>query len=134
MKKQIFAGALLAASVAFAPLAHADIVIGLVANGVAVSIGLMIGILSGYMRGLIGSALMRFTDLMMAFPALLLAIVLAALLRPSLWIVAMVIALVNVRAGRRAPAASSPGKQRCPGGRNTRTSSSGWSARPAARA
>ncbi|MCA0343561.1 MAG: branched-chain amino acid ABC transporter substrate-binding protein, partial [Proteobacteria bacterium] len=31
MKKQIFAGALLAASVAFAPLAHADIVIGLVA-------------------------------------------------------------------------------------------------------
>ena len=38
---------------------------------------------------------MRFTDLMMAFPALLLAIVLAALLHPSLWIVAMVIALVN---------------------------------------
>ena len=31
MKKQIFAGALLAASVAFAPLAHADIVVGLIA-------------------------------------------------------------------------------------------------------
>jgi ABC-type dipeptide/oligopeptide/nickel transport system permease subunit len=46
-------------------------------------------------RGIVGNALMRFTDLMMAFPALLLAIVLAALLRPSLWIVAMVIALVN---------------------------------------
>jgi len=39
--------------------------------------------------------LMRFTDLMMAFPALLLAIVLAALFRPSLWIVALVIAMVN---------------------------------------
>jgi peptide/nickel transport system permease protein len=38
---------------------------------------------------------MRFTDLMMAFPALLLAIVLAATFRPSLWIVALVIALVN---------------------------------------
>jgi peptide/nickel transport system permease protein len=38
---------------------------------------------------------MRFTDLMMAFPALLLAICLAAILSPSLWIVAMVIALVN---------------------------------------
>ncbi|QHG72678.1 MULTISPECIES: ABC transporter permease [Ensifer] len=75
--------------------ARTSLVIGLVANGVAVSIGLMIGILSGYMRGLIGNALMRFTDLVMAFPALLLAIVLAALLRPSLWIVAMVIALVN---------------------------------------
>ena len=38
---------------------------------------------------------MRFTDLMMAFPALLLAIALAAILKPSLWIVALVIALVN---------------------------------------
>ncbi|MDW5316545.1 ABC transporter permease [Rhizobium sp. PL01] len=75
--------------------ARTSLIIGLVANGIAVTIGLMIGILSGYMRGLVGNALMRFTDLMMAFPALLLAIVLAALLRPSLWIVAMVIALVN---------------------------------------
>ncbi|WP_457298437.1 ABC transporter permease [Phyllobacterium sp. P5_D12] len=72
-----------------------SLVIGLVANGIAVAIGLFIGILSGYLRGFVGGLLMRFTDLMMAFPALLLAIVLAALLRPSLWIVAMVIALVN---------------------------------------
>ncbi len=75
--------------------ARTSLVIGLVANGIAVTIGLLIGILSGYLRGFLGNALMRFTDLMMAFPALLLAIVLAALLRPSLWIVAMVIALVN---------------------------------------
>ncbi len=75
--------------------ARTSLVIGLAANGIAVAIGLLIGILAGYMRGIIGNILMRFTDLMMAFPALLLAIVLAALLRPSLWIVAMVIALVN---------------------------------------
>ncbi|HEY0123236.1 MAG TPA: ABC transporter permease [Rhizobium sp.] len=75
--------------------ARTSLIIGLVANGIAVGIGLVIGIAAGYMRGLFGNILMRFTDLMMAFPALLLAIVLAALLRPSLWIVAMVIALVN---------------------------------------
>ncbi|MGB8819107.1 MAG: ABC transporter permease, partial [Rhizobiaceae bacterium] len=75
--------------------ARTSLVIGLVANGIAVTIGLMVGILAGYMRGWVGNVLMRFTDLMMAFPALLLAIVLAAMLRPSLWIVAMVIALVN---------------------------------------
>jgi len=75
--------------------ARTSLIIGLVANGIAVAIGLTIGIIAGYMRGLAGNILMRFTDLMMAFPALLLAIVLAALLRPSLWIVAMVIALVN---------------------------------------
>ena len=38
---------------------------------------------------------MRFTDLMMAFPALLLAIALAAIFQPVLWIVALVIAMVN---------------------------------------
>ena len=75
--------------------ARTSLVIGLVANGVAVAIGLMVGIVAGYVRGFVSNALMRFTDLMMAFPALLLAIVLAALLKPSLWIVAMVIALVN---------------------------------------
>jgi peptide/nickel transport system permease protein len=75
--------------------ARTSLIIGLVANGVAVFIGLFVGILAGYLRGWIGNLLMRFTDLMMAFPALLLAIVLAAMLRPSLWIVALVIALVN---------------------------------------
>ncbi|TCU15365.1 ABC transporter permease [Rhizobium sullae] len=75
--------------------ARTSLVIGLVANGIAVAIGLFIGIVAGYLRGFASNVLMRFTDLMTAFPALLLAIMLAALLRPSLWIVAMVIALVN---------------------------------------
>ncbi|NRA87859.1 MAG: ABC transporter permease [Rhizobiales bacterium] len=72
-----------------------SLIIGVVANGVAVTIGAFVGITAGYFRGLIGSILMRFTDLMMAFPALLLAIVLAAIFKPSIWIVAMVIAMVN---------------------------------------
>ena len=75
--------------------ARTSLVIGVVANGVAVLIGMIVGVVAGYLGGLIGNVVMRFTDLMMAFPALLLAIVLAALLRPSLWIVALVIALVN---------------------------------------
>ncbi|MER8796501.1 ABC transporter permease [Mesorhizobium sp. M0984] len=75
--------------------ARTSLIIGIVANGVALLIGTLVGITAGYFRGWIGSALMRFTDLMMVFPALLLAICLAAVLQPSLWIVAMVIALVN---------------------------------------
>jgi peptide/nickel transport system permease protein len=75
--------------------ARTSLAIGLVANGVAVAIGMIVGIVAGYFGGLSGNLLMRFTDLMMAFPALLLAIVLAAILHPSLWIVALVIALVN---------------------------------------
>jgi peptide/nickel transport system permease protein len=75
--------------------ARTSLIIGIVANGVALTIGTLVGVTAGYFRGWIGSALMRFTDLMMAFPALLLAICLAAVFQPSLWIVAMVIALVN---------------------------------------
>jgi peptide/nickel transport system permease protein len=75
--------------------ARTSLVIGLVANGVAVAIGMIVGMVAGYLGRSIGGALMRFTDLMMAFPALLLAIVLAALLHPSLWIVALAIAMVN---------------------------------------
>ncbi|PDQ19738.1 peptide ABC transporter permease [Mesorhizobium sanjuanii] len=75
--------------------ARTSLIIGIVANGVALSIGTLVGVTAGYFRGWIGSVLMRFTDLMMAFPALLLAICLAAVFEPSLWIVAMVIALVN---------------------------------------
>ncbi|WP_103255629.1 ABC transporter permease [Tabrizicola aquatica] len=75
--------------------AQTSLIIGVVANGLALVIGTLVGITAGFYRGWIGGILMRFTDLMMAFPALLLAICLAALFQPSLWIVALVIALVN---------------------------------------
>lgn len=75
--------------------ARTSLIIGIVANGAAVFIGAFLGIVAGYLKGKIGTAIMRFTDLMMAFPALLLAIALAAIFKPSLWIVALVIALVN---------------------------------------
>ena len=75
--------------------ARTSLIIGVVANGTAVAIGTMLGLIAGYAGGWLGGAVMRFTDLMMAFPALLLAIALAAIFAPSLWIVAMVIALVN---------------------------------------
>ncbi len=75
--------------------ARTSLIIGVVANGAAVTVGTLLGVVAGYVRGWVGAAIMRFTDLMMAFPALLLAIALAAIFTPSLWIVAMVIALVN---------------------------------------
>jgi peptide/nickel transport system permease protein len=75
--------------------ARTSLMIGVAANTTAVALGALIGLLAGYLQGPIGFALMRFTDLMIAFPALLLAIALAAIFAPSLWIVAMVIAMVN---------------------------------------
>lgn len=75
--------------------AQTSLIIGVVANGIALTVGTVIGVFGGFLRSWVGVALMRFTDLMMCFPALLLAIVLSAIFTPSLWIVAMVIAMVN---------------------------------------
>lgn len=75
--------------------AQTSLLIGIVANGIAVAVGTALGLIAGYMRGFAGAAIMRLTDLMMAFPPLLLAIALAAILKPGLNIVILVIALVN---------------------------------------
>lgn len=75
--------------------ARTSLLIGIVANGIAVLIGTALGLVAGYVRGWTGAAIMRLTDLMMAFPPLLLAIALAAVLKPGLNIVILVIALVN---------------------------------------
>ena len=75
--------------------ARISLIVGLVANGIAVVIGTVVGVAAGYLRGWVEIVLMRLTDIMTAFPALVLAIALAAVLGPSLWIVALVIALVN---------------------------------------
>src|SRR3546814_61779 len=75
--------------------ARTALVIGVAANGAALLIGTLLGTVAGFLRGWVGAAIMRFTDLMMAFPSLLLAVALAAIFGASLWIVALVIALVN---------------------------------------
>ena len=75
--------------------ARISLLIGVIANAVALSIGTILGTAAGYSKGWVGTVFMRATDMMMAFPALILAIALAAILRPSLWIVALVIAMVN---------------------------------------
>lgn len=51
---------------------------------IAVTVGVLIGCISGYVGGVVDDALMRFTDLFLAFPALILAMAIAASLGPSL--------------------------------------------------
>ncbi len=74
--------------------ARVSLVIGIVANGLAVLIGVVLGAIGGYFSGAVGMVVMRVTDVMMAFPILLLAIALVAVLKPSIWIIIAVIAFV----------------------------------------
>jgi len=71
-----------------------SLTVGVLANLVAITIGVLIGAVAGFIGGWGESLLMRFTETMMAFPTLLLAIALVAILRPSLWIIIFVIGIV----------------------------------------
>jgi peptide/nickel transport system permease protein len=66
-----------------------------VATSLTVLIGVTIGVCAGYFSGWVDTVLMRFTDVVLAFPALLLAIALAALFEPGLTAILVVIILVS---------------------------------------
>jgi len=56
----------------------------LVVLSIAPAVGVMLGVVAGFQGGLVDEILMRFTDLFMAFPAIILAIAIAATLGASL--------------------------------------------------
>jgi peptide/nickel transport system permease protein len=57
---------------------------GLVILALAASTGTVVGLVAGYVGGLVDEVLMRVTDMFLAFPALILAMCVAAALGPSL--------------------------------------------------
>jgi peptide/nickel transport system permease protein len=58
--------------------------VGLVAVGIACGIGVAVGLASGYYGGILDLGLMRLVDLMLAFPGILLALAIVAILGPGL--------------------------------------------------
>jgi peptide/nickel transport system permease protein len=59
--------------------ARTSMIVGLVAVAGAGLFGLLVGLVSGYARGIVDTVIMRVIDVQLAFPAILLAIVIAGL-------------------------------------------------------
>ncbi len=76
--------------------ARLSLFIGLFAVAVGAIFGIPIGLISGYYGGKIDSVVMRLIDLMLAFPSLLLAICIVAILGPSLVNAVIAIGLVSI--------------------------------------
>ncbi len=68
--------------------------VGIVVVTVALTSGIIIGLISGYFRGWVDIVIMRIMDIILAFPSLLLALVLVAVLGPGLLNAMIAIALV----------------------------------------
>jgi peptide/nickel transport system permease protein len=64
--------------------ARISLLIGLVSVAIAAFFGIVIGVLAGYYGGLIDTVLMRIIDVMLAFPGILLALIVVSVLGSSL--------------------------------------------------
>jgi peptide/nickel transport system permease protein len=75
--------------------ARVSLLIGLVSTAVALVIGVPLGAAAGYFGGLADDLAMRFTELFQTVPSFALAIVLVAILQPSLGSIVLAIAIVT---------------------------------------
>ena len=69
--------------------------IGLVVASLSALAGVLIGLIAGYARGRTDTIIMRIMDIILAFPSLLLALVLVAVLGPGLLNAMIAISIVN---------------------------------------
>jgi peptide/nickel transport system permease protein len=75
--------------------ARISLVVGLAVVGVSATAGTLIGAIAGYFGGRVDEAISRVIDILMAFPGLLLAIALVAVLGPSLTNVLIALSLIG---------------------------------------
>jgi ABC-type dipeptide/oligopeptide/nickel transport system permease subunit len=78
-----------------------SLIIGFVTVGFAIVVGTTIGAVAGYWGGWSDNGLMRVMDVLLAFPALLLAIAIVAVLGPGLMNTLLAIAIVTIPAYAR---------------------------------
>lgn len=71
--------------------ARISLKVGFVATGIAILIGTILGAIAGYYGKWVDAAIMRFTDIMLCFPAFFLILAVIAILEPSIWNIMVVI-------------------------------------------
>ena len=75
--------------------ARVSLLVGVIVVGVSSTIGMVVGGISGYYGGTIDQIIGRVMDVLMAFPGMLLAIALVAVLGPSLVNVVLALAIIG---------------------------------------
>jgi len=75
--------------------ARVSLLVGLLSTGVALAVGILIGAAAGYCGGRIDDILMRFTEFFQTIPQLAMAVVVVAVIGPSLYSIMGAIALVS---------------------------------------
>lgn len=72
-----------------------SLLVGFAATAVSTVIGVVLGLVSGYFGGWLDMVIMRFTDMVMSFPYILLVLVSAAIFKPGLWNIILILGFVD---------------------------------------
>ncbi|HYE01111.1 MAG TPA: dipeptide ABC transporter permease DppC [Alphaproteobacteria bacterium] len=76
--------------------ARLSLIIGFSVVTLSLVVGVALGLVAGYFRGVLDTAIMRLMDIMLALPSLLLAIVIVAILGPSLGNAMVAVSIVTL--------------------------------------
>jgi len=72
-----------------------SLLVGIMATLISTVVGVVLGLLAGYFGGVIDMVIMRFTDMIMSFPYILLVLVAAAIFKPGMWTIIIILGLVD---------------------------------------
>lgn len=72
-----------------------SLLVGFVAEGIAIIVGTVLGSISGYFGGKIDNFIMRFADTMLCFPTFFIILSITAFVEPSIWNIMIVIGLTG---------------------------------------
>jgi peptide/nickel transport system permease protein len=86
--------------------ARVSLYVGVVSVGIALGLGVPLGLLGGFYRGRLDAVIMRLLDALLAFPAILLALAIVAMLKPNLTNAMIAIGIVSIPSFARLSRAS----------------------------
>lgn len=72
-----------------------SLLVGMMATLISTVIGVALGLAAGYFGGITDMVIMRFTDMVMSFPYILLVLVAASIFKPGLWSIILILGFVD---------------------------------------
>ena len=72
-----------------------SLLVGILSTIIATGVGAVLGLLAGYFGGIVDGVVMRFTDMVMSFPYILLILVAATIFKPGMWNIILILGFLD---------------------------------------
>lgn len=72
-----------------------SLLVGIMATFISTAVGVVLGLIAGYFGGIADMVIMRFTDMVMSFPYILLVLVAASIFEPGMWSIILILGFVD---------------------------------------